>query len=187
VHAVDRVSLAIAPGETFGLVGESGCGKSTLGRVLLHLEPASCGVVRFEGRELAHMGGAERRRLRRDMQIIFQDPYGSIDPRWTVGDVIAEPLVALGGQPRASIRARVQELLILVGLDPSARSRHAHEFSGGQRQRIGIARALATRPKFILADEAVSALDLSIQAQIINLLADLTSVRLTAKSPTATC
>jgi peptide/nickel transport system ATP-binding protein len=173
VHAVDHVSLAIQPGETFGLVGESGCGKSTLGRVLMQLEPVSSGAVRFEGRDLAHLSSAQRRLLRRDMQIIFQDPYGSIDPRWTVNDIIAEPLVACGRQPRASLRARVAELLALVGLDPAAGNRHAHEFSGGQRQRIGIARAIATNPKFILADEAVSALDLSIQAQIINLLSEL--------------
>jgi peptide/nickel transport system ATP-binding protein len=173
LSAVDDVSLAIARGETFGLVGESGCGKSTLGRVLLQLERASSGEVRFEGRLLNALRGAERKRVRREMQMIFQDPYGSIDPRWTVGDVIAEPLVAHDRPSREALRTRVEEVLDLVGLAPSSRTRFAHEFSGGQRQRIGIARAIALRPKFIVADEAVSALDLSVQAQVVNLLADL--------------
>jgi peptide/nickel transport system ATP-binding protein len=173
VSAVDDVSLEIARGETLGLVGESGCGKSTLGRVLLQLERASSGEVRFEGRLLAALRGAERKRVRREMQMIFQDPHGSIDPRWTVGDVIAEPLVAHDRPSRETLRTRVEELLDLVGLDPSSRTSFAHEFSGGQRQRIGIARAIALRPKFIVADEAVSALDLSVQAQVINLLGDL--------------
>ena len=173
VSAVDDVSIEISPGETLGLVGESGCGKSTLGRVLLQLERPSSGMVRFEGRRLDGLRGAERKRVRREMQMIFQDPYGSIDPRWTVGDVVAEPLVAHDGLSRAALRSRVEELLELVGLDPSSRTRFAHEFSGGQRQRIGIARAIALRPKFIVADEAVSALDLSVQAQVINLLGDL--------------
>ena len=173
VHAVDDLSLAIQPGETFGLVGESGCGKSTLGRLLLQLDTPSSGELRFEGRALLGRSRADKKRVRRDMQMIFQDPYGSIDPRWTVGDVVAEPLLSFGSPDRATLRNQVDELLSLVGLQPSYRTRYAHEFSGGQRQRIGIARAIALRPKFILADEAVSALDLSVQAQIINLFLDL--------------
>jgi peptide/nickel transport system ATP-binding protein len=173
VRALDAVSLAVQPGETFGLVGESGCGKSTLGRVLLQLEAPNAGYVRFDGRKVADLRGRDRERVRRDMQMIFQDPYGSIDPRWTVHDVIAEPLVSHERWGRAALRDRVEELLDLVGLPSSARARRAHEFSGGQRQRIGIARAIALRPRFIVADEAVSALDLSVQAQIINLLGDL--------------
>jgi peptide/nickel transport system ATP-binding protein len=173
VHALDRVSLAVRRGETFGLVGESGSGKSTLGRVLVQLERASSGEVRFEGHAISSMDRAERRRAARDMQMIFQDPYGSIDPRWSVGDVIAEPLRAHGSADRQELVAQVEELLGLVGLEPSYRLRYAHEFSGGQRQRIGIARAIALRPKFLLADEAVSALDLSVQAQIINLFVEL--------------
>jgi peptide/nickel transport system ATP-binding protein len=173
VHAVDDFSLAIQPGETFGLVGESGCGKSTLGRLLLQLDTPSGGDIRLEGRSLFGRSRADKKRVRRDMQMIFQDPYGSIDPRWTVGDVIAEPLQSFDKLDRSTLRDRVDELLGLVGLQPSYRTRYAHEFSGGQRQRIGIARAIALGPKFILADEAVSALDLSVQAQIINLFLDL--------------
>jgi peptide/nickel transport system ATP-binding protein len=173
VRAVDAVSLAIAPGETFGLVGESGCGKSTLGRLLLQMERPSSGEVRFAGRSLAGLARAERAQVRRQMQMIFQDPYGSIDPHWTVGRVVAEPLVARGGLCAAALKERVDGLLALVGLSPAVRSRTVHEFSGGQRQRIGIARAIALEPRFLLADEAVSALDLSVQAQIINLFADL--------------
>jgi peptide/nickel transport system ATP-binding protein len=173
VHALNDVSLAIRRGETFGLVGESGCGKSTLGRLLLQLDTPSSGEVRFEGRDLRRLRHGARKGLRRDMQMIFQDPYSSIDPRWTVGDIIAEPLVSLTRLTDSAVRHRVEELLGLVGLPTSARSRHAHEFSGGQRQRIGIARAIALNPKFILADEAVSALDLSVQAQIVNLIGEL--------------
>jgi peptide/nickel transport system ATP-binding protein len=173
VRALDDFSLAINPGETFGLVGESGCGKSTLGRLLLQLDRPTSGRIQFEGRDVAGLGRAEQKRVRREMQMIFQDPYGSIDPRWTVGDVIAEPLVSYDKLGRQELQAQVEELLTLVGLQPSYRTRFAHEFSGGQRQRIGIARAIALRPKFILADEAVSALDLSVQAQIINLFLDL--------------
>jgi peptide/nickel transport system ATP-binding protein len=173
VYALDEISLQIAPGETLGLVGESGCGKSTLGRVLLQLEAPSSGEVRFDGRPAGALGAAERRSQRSQMQMIFQDPYGSLDPRWKVGDIIAEPLLAQGRLNKAARAARVEELLELVGLESSARGRHAHEFSGGQRQRIGIARAIATSPRFVVADEAVSALDLSVQAQIINLLEDL--------------
>ncbi len=173
VQAVDHVSLAIEPGETFGLVGESGCGKSTLGRVLMQLEPVSSGAVRFEGRDLAHLSGSQRRLLRRDMQIIFQDPYGSIDPRWTVGDIIAEPLRIHTDKNRAERAAAAEELLRQVGLDPDWTSRFPHQLSGGQRQRVAIARAIALKPKFIVADEAVSALDVSVRAQIINLLLEI--------------
>jgi len=177
-RAVDEVSLDIQEGETLGLVGESGSGKSTLGRLLLRLIDPTSGSVRFEGRDLLAAGGSELRRLRRDLQIIFQDPFGSLDPRFRVEDVIAEPLlihhIARVGRPRDfSIHGRVVELLRAVGLDESALRRYPHEFSGGQRQRIGIARALALRPKFIVADEPVSALDVSVGAQIVNLLRDL--------------
>ena len=173
VRALDDFSLAVEAGETFGLVGESGCGKSTLGRLLLQLDQPSSGEIRYRGRALSGLPRRDRQLLRREMQMIFQDPYGSIDPRWTVGDVIAEPLVAYEKPDREQLRGQVEELLLLVGLQPSYRTRYAHEFSGGQRQRIGIARAIALRPKFLLADEAVSALDLSVQAQIINLFLDL--------------
>jgi peptide/nickel transport system ATP-binding protein len=173
VQALDRVSLRVRRGETFGLVGESGCGKSTLGRVLLQLERPSSGHVLFDGQDVAALRGDERRRVRREMQMVFQDPYGSIDPRWSVERVIAEPLMAHARPDKATLRARVAELLELVGLDPSAAGRYPHEFSGGQRQRIGIARAIALNPRFIVADEAVSALDLSVQAQIVNLLLKL--------------
>jgi peptide/nickel transport system ATP-binding protein len=173
VRALDDVSLTIGAGETLGLVGESGCGKSTLGRVLLGLEAPSGGEVRFEGRALSGLRGRARKRVRGDMQMVFQDPYGSIDPRWIVHDIVAEPLVSHRRWGAADLRKRVEELLALVGLPASAQRRHVHEFSGGQRQRIGIARAIALRPRFLVADEAVSALDLSVQAQIVNLLADL--------------
>jgi len=173
VRALDDVSLSIQRGETFGLVGESGCGKSTLGRLLLQLDQPSGGEVRFAGHPLNQFDATQRRQARREMQVIFQDPYSSIDPRWTVAQVIAEPLVAFGARDRVALRERVDELLGLVGLSPAVRDRHVHSFSGGQRQRIGIARAIALDPSFVLADEAVSALDLSVQAQVINLLADL--------------
>ncbi len=173
VRALDDVTISIQRGETFGLVGESGCGKSTLGRVLLQLDQPTRGEVRFAGRPLQKLARTERRQVRREMQMIFQDPYSSIDPRWTVGQVIAEPLVSFGQTDKQALQHRVEELLRLVGLSPAARTRHVHEFSGGQRQRIGIARAIALDPSFVLADEAVSALDLSVQAQVINLLSDL--------------
>jgi len=176
VRAVDDVSLDIHQGETLGLVGESGSGKSTLGRLILRLVEPTGGSVRFEGRDLLGASRGEMRRLRRDMQIIFQDPFASLDPRFPVEDIIAEPLIIHGhghGNGRAGIRARVVELLRAVGLDESILRRFPHEFSGGQRQRIGIARALAVRPKFIVADEPVSALDVSVGAQIVNLLAQL--------------
>jgi ABC-type glutathione transport system ATPase component len=173
VRAVDDVSLDIQAGETLGLVGESGSGKSTLGRLILRLIEPTSGSVRFEGRDLLGAGQGEMRGLRRDMQIIFQDPFASFDPRFRVEDVIAEPLIIHSGRAKVDIRARVAELLRAVGLDESARTRYPHEFSGGQRQRIGIARALALRPKFIVCDEPVSALDVSVGAQIVNLLAQL--------------
>ena len=196
VRAVDDVSLEIHAGETLGLVGESGSGKSTLGRLILRLIEPTSGTIKFEGRDLLAASPGEMRRLRRDMQIIFQDPFASLDPRYRVEDIIAEPLIihgagsssggtiqaegappfagfAKGGNMRSLRRARVVELLRAVGLDESILPRFPHEFSGGQRQRIGIARALALRPKFIVADEPVSALDVSVGAQIINLLAQL--------------
>src|SRR6202140_1245381 len=174
VRAVDDVSLDIQAGETLGLVGESGSGKSTLGRLILRLIEPTGGSVRFEGRHLLAASGGEMRRLRRDMQIIFQDPFASLDPRYRVEDIIAEPLIIHGKtNGRSGTRAQVVELLRAVGLDESILRRFPHEFSGGQRQRIGIARALALRPKFIVADEPVSALDVSVGAQIVNLLAQL--------------
>ncbi len=173
VRAVDDVSFDIEPGETLGLVGESGSGKSTLGRLILRLIEPTSGTVRFNGENLVGAGHSKMRRLRRDMQIIFQDPFGSLDPRFSVEDVIAEPLLLHEHMTREARRRRVAELLKAVGLDESALRRYPHEFSGGQRQRIGIARALAPRPKFIVADEPVSALDVSVGAQIVNLLSQL--------------
>src|SRR5438128_7568485 len=173
VRAVDDVSLDIHAGETLGLVGESGSGKSTLGRLVLRLIEPTSGSIRFEGRDLLAAGHREMRRLRRDMQIIFQGPFGSLDPRMRVEDVISEPLIIHERMSPSTRRSRVAELLRAVGLDESALRRFPHEFSGGQRQRIGIARALALRPKFIVADEPVSALDVSVGAQIVNLLARL--------------
>jgi peptide/nickel transport system ATP-binding protein len=173
VRAVDEVSFEIHSGETLGLVGESGCGKSTLGRLLLRLIAPTSGSVRFEGSDVLAASAADMRRLRREMQIVFQDPFGSLDPRMKVEQVIAEPLAIHDKLGRDQCRQRAAELLKAVGLDASALSRYPHEFSGGQRQRIGIARALALRPKFIVADEPVSALDVSVGAQIVNLLARL--------------
>jgi ABC-type oligopeptide transport system ATPase subunit len=173
MKAVDGVSFEIAAGETLGLVGESGSGKSTTGYCVLQLLRPTGGSVRFLGRELTALGRAELRRLRREMQIVFQDPYSSLDPRMTVGNIVAEPLDAHGVGTRRSRRERVRHLLDVVGFDPQYTNRYAHEFSGGQRQRIGIARALALGPKLIVCDEPVSALDVSIQAQILNLLKDL--------------
>jgi ABC-type oligopeptide transport system ATPase subunit len=178
VRAVDDVSLDIQEGETLGLVGESGSGKSTLGRLILRLLEPTSGALVFDGVDLLQASGSELRRLRRDMQIIFQDPFGSLDPRYRVEDVIAEPLILHRKIMRESLgrdarRQRVRELLRAVGMDESAMARYPHEFSGGQRQRIGIARALALRPKFIVADEPVSALDASVGAQIVNLLQQL--------------
>jgi peptide/nickel transport system ATP-binding protein len=173
VRAVDDVSLDIHAGETLGLVGESGSGKSTLGRLVLRLIEPTAGSIRFDRRDLPSASTREMRRMRRDMQIIFQDPFGSLDPRMRVEDVISEPLIIHERLSLSARRVRVAELLRAVGLDESARQRFPHEFSGGQRQRIGIARALALRPKFIVADEPVSALDVSVGAQIVNLLAQL--------------
>jgi oligopeptide transport system ATP-binding protein len=198
VRAVDDVSLDIHAGETLGLVGESGSGKSTLGRLILRLIEPTAGSVRLEGRDLLAASASDMRRLRRDLQIIFQDPFASLDPRFRVEDIIAEPLIIhpetipyadppdgrptdsrgdrrplLSGRTQFELRARVGQLLRAVGLDESARRRYPHEFSGGQRQRIGIARALALRPSFIVCDEPVSALDVSVGAQIVNLLAQL--------------
>ncbi len=173
VRAVDGVSLDISAGETLGLVGESGSGKSTLGRLVLRLIEPSSGSVRFNGHDLGTASRTGLRQLRRDMQIIFQDPFGSLDPRFRVEDIVAEPLVIHESLSKAARRIRAGELLRAVGLDASALPRYPHEFSGGQRQRIGIARALALRPKFIVADEPVSALDVSVGAQVVNLLAQL--------------
>lgn len=175
IKAVDGVTFQIFQGETFGLVGESGCGKTTLGRTLLRLQQATSGRVLFEDRDLFQMNGKEMREARREMQIIFQDPYGSLNPRWTIGDIIEEPLRAHGSLQGQDLKYRVQELLEWVGLDPAWYKRYPHEFSGGQRQRIGIARAIALQPKFIVGDEAVSALGVSVQSQVINLLCDLQS------------
>jgi len=173
VRAVDNVSFDVMKGETLGLVGESGCGKSTLGRVILRLQEPTEGHVLFEGQNLTTMDSATLRRMRREMQIIFQDPFGSLNPRFTVGDIIGEPLRVHRIGTKAERDARVAELMRMVGLDPSWRNRFPHEFSGGQRQRIGIARAISLNPKFIVCDEPVSALDVSVQSQVINLLCDL--------------
>ncbi len=173
VKAVDGVSLEIRRGETLGLVGESGCGKSTLGRVLAALMPATAGSIIFEGKDLTKLTGRRLRQVRRQLQIIFQDPFASLDPRMTVGEILAEPLENFGVAPGRQRKLRIQELLRVVGLNPNFTNRYPHEFSGGQRQRIGIARALALNPSLIICDEPVSALDVSIQAQIINLLQDL--------------
>ncbi|HLL77552.1 MAG TPA: dipeptide ABC transporter ATP-binding protein [Pyrinomonadaceae bacterium] len=180
VRAVDGVTFEIYEGETLGLVGESGCGKSTVGRCLLRLIEPTRGEVRFQNRDVLSLSGKDLRALRREMQIIFQDPYASLNPRLRVRDIIAEPLIVHGVGEKSERRERVAELLRKVGLDPDYMNRYPHEFSGGQRQRIGIARALALNPKLIVADEPVSALDVSVQAQVINLLEDLqTEFRLT--------
>jgi oligopeptide/dipeptide ABC transporter ATP-binding protein len=173
LHAVDNVSLTIAPGETLGLVGESGCGKSTFGRLLIRLIEPTSGSVRLDGTDITALHGAALREQRRAMQIIFQDPYSALNPRMSVEDIIAEPLIIHGARANAATRREVGRLLGLVGLPERARTLFPHEFSGGQRQRIGIARALILRPKFVVCDEPVSALDVSVQAQIVNLLAEL--------------
>jgi oligopeptide transport system ATP-binding protein len=173
VKAVDGVSFEIPEGKTLGLVGESGSGKSTTGYTVLQLIKQTSGSVRFMGNELTEMSREKVRKLRREMQIVFQDPYSSLDPRMTVGGIVAEPLIVHGVGSRSTRAARVRELLDVVGFDPAYTNRYPHEFSGGQRQRIGIARALALGPKLIVCDEPVSALDVSIQAQILNLLKDL--------------
>jgi oligopeptide/dipeptide ABC transporter ATP-binding protein len=173
VHAVDDVSLVVQEGETLGLVGESGCGKSTLGRTMVRLLEPTDGEIVFEGQYISRLGAGKLRPLRREMQMVFQDPYASLNPRKRVGTIIEDPLKIHGIGNAKARRARVQELLQTVGLSPEHYNRFPHEFSGGQRQRIGVARALALQPKLIIADEPVSALDVSIQSQILNLLADL--------------
>ena len=173
VHAVDDVSFHIRKGEAFGLVGESGCGKTTVGKMLVNLLNPTSGSIIFEGKDLTTMKPAERKTYCKDIQLIFQDPYASLNPRMRVGDIIAEPIITNNILPKNKVEDRVNELLECVGLANYMRNRYPHEFSGGQRQRVGIARALAVNPKLIVCDEPVSALDVSIQAQVLNLLDDL--------------
>ena len=173
IQAVDGLNFEITAGEALGLVGESGCGKSTTGKLLTRLLEPSSGRIEFEGQDITHLSTKELKPIRQQLQMIFQDPYSSLNPRHTVGTIIATPFKISGVTPEGGVKKRVQELLEIVGLNPEHYNRYPHEFSGGQRQRIGIARALALRPKVIVADEPVSALDVSIQAQVINLMKDL--------------
>jgi len=173
VQAVDGVSFEIYPGETFGLVGESGCGKTTTGRCVLRLVEPTKGAVHFDGKDVLKLNGKELKQLRADMQIVFQDPYGSLDPRLPIGEIVGEGLIAQGVHSRSDRERRVRETLELVGISSTYRGRYPHEFSGGQRQRIGLARALVLLPKLVVADEPVSALDVSIQSQVLNLMNSL--------------
>ena len=173
VKAVDGVSFNILEGETLGIVGESGCGKTTLGRTLIKLVDPTSGLIRFNGEDITHKSQREMRKLRSQMQIIFQDPYSALNPRQTIGKIISAPFEIQGIEPDGGVKKEVHQIMDRVGLNPEHFNRYPHEFSGGQRQRIGIARAIALKPKFIVADEPVSALDVSIQSQIINLLDDL--------------
>ena len=173
VKAVENISFDIIPGETLGIVGESGCGKSTAGRTVMKLLDPTGGKIEFDGRDITHLSRKEMVPLRREMQMIFQDPYSSLNPRHTVGSIISAPFKVQGVKPARGVQAEVQDLMARVGLNPEHYNRYPNEFSGGQRQRIGIARAIALRPKLIVCDEPVSALDVSIQAQVVNLLEDL--------------
>ncbi|MGX7757258.1 ABC transporter ATP-binding protein [Streptomyces angustmyceticus] len=173
VQAVDGIDFDVRPGETLGVVGESGCGKSTMGRLITRLDEPTGGSIEFQGKDITHLSPGRLRPMRRDVQMIFQDPYGSLNPRHTIGGIVSTPFRLQGVEPEGGAKKEVQRLLELVGLSPEHYNRYPHEFSGGQRQRIGIARALALKPKLVVADEPVSALDVSIQAQVVNLMDDL--------------